>query len=129
MSTYAAIFVMDEKTKKFNGVSVKYDGYVKNGVGETLFKYWNNYGKAVQLVSNTPSDIRELGTDINSISYFSDEPAKRREKFRDLSYDEMLNQGKQFDYLYVMMVNDHTCWDWKVQFDDGFHSVSEFFEY
>lgn len=78
MSTYAAIFLKDEKTGLYNGISVKYDGYINGGVGETLYRNWRNLDNIKGLCNGKRTDMRILGKDMESSEWFTNETPGRR---------------------------------------------------
>lgn len=101
MSTYAAVFLKNPNTGLFSGFDVKYDGYIKGGVGEILYKNYNDINKISELCYDTRSEMSQLDPDYKKCEWFSDEAPRRFKKYKNLTFDQMINQGKQCDYCYI----------------------------
>ena len=101
MSTYAAVFMKNPNTGLFSGFDVKYDGYIEGGVGEILYKNYNDINKISELCYDSRSEMRQLDPDYKKCEWFSDEAPTRAKKYKNLSFDQMINQGKQCDYCYI----------------------------
>jgi hypothetical protein len=71
MSTHAQIILHTNDNKfKFKSIYVHYDGYVKNGVGETLWFAYDTYQSVETLFKKSEGfDIRTLG---DEVSFFDD---------------------------------------------------------
>jgi hypothetical protein len=69
MSTHAQI-ILHTNDNKFKTIYVHYDGYVKNGVGETLWFAYDTYQAVETLFKKSNGyDIRTLG---DELSFFDD---------------------------------------------------------
>lgn len=107
MSTHAAIYYYDPETELYDGVTVNWDGYIKDGgVGETLFIHWNSPEKVKALCTDERSEIRTLDTNITDTEWYDDESPYRAAKWKNLTWDKILysNIG-QVDYNYIFKDN------------------------
>lgn len=101
MSTYAAVFMKNPNTGLYSGFDVKYDGYIEGGVGEILYKNYNDINKISKLCYDSRSEMRQLEPEVEACDWFSDEAPTRAKKYKNLSFDQMINQGKQCNYCYI----------------------------
>ena len=67
MSTHSYIAI-ENKDGSINAVYCHFDGYIKGGVGETLFKHYNKRKLVKQLISH--GEISSLGNTINDTDFY-----------------------------------------------------------
>ena len=101
MSTSALLAYKDENNTYFIN-SVNFDGYIKNGVGDTLRDCWSGdereQEEILELVQANP--IRSLGPDFPSTEFYPSRSTfmKKRE---GLNWEELTNMAGNFNYTYV----------------------------
>lgn len=101
MSTSAMIVFQDLNDICF-GVSVNFDGYIEDGVGETLFRYWHNEDDIKEICVNSKKSIRCFGDIMSDIEYYDDVYSiTLANRLKNMSYDKMLNEAGSFNYTYI----------------------------
>lgn len=104
MSTHASItlYTNDNKVKS---IYVHYDGYIKGGVGETLWFGYDTYQAVESLFTNGNGyDIRILGLTSDETEYFNDHnvgannPIPEDSKVNLYEYNYLFADGKWYVY-------------------------------
>ena len=110
MSTNAVIFCKNSEGT-FDGISVHFDGYIDNGVGEQLLTYWTN-NEDIRKLCGTKKQIRSFGDSFNEIEFFDDDlnPICRKQikALKGLTFVQMNNACHQYNYAYFWDVIDDT---------------------
>lgn len=106
MSTTAAIFYYNPETDLYDGVTVQYDGYIKDGgVGETLFLYWNSTEKVKELCTDKRSAIRSIDTTI--IDWYDDDDQNRAKRWKNQNWMALIDSKfGSVDYSYIFKNNE-----------------------
>lgn len=108
MSTNAVIFCKNSEGT-FDGISVHFDGYIDNGVGEQLLNYWTN-NEDIRKLCGTKKQIRSFGDSFNEVEFFDDDSnpicRKQIKALKDLTFDQMKNACGQYNYAYFWTKKD-----------------------
>ena len=98
-----------------NCVSVNWDGYIENGVGETLYNNWQD-GNEVKKLCSMNKEVRSLESTMKGTEFYADEPLsrKRAKKLKNLTIDEVKNKSGNYSYTYVWEEDNP---GWKVLLD------------
>lgn len=123
MSTNALI-VYKNNSGISNCISVHWDGYIKNGVGELLHTHWQNPIDISKLCS-LKKEIREFGSSMNNIEFYESDPYmnKRTKKLKNLTFEMVENYSGNYDYTYVW---DESNPGWKVFDGRALNRIEEF---
>lgn len=103
MSTNALI-VYEKKNGKYDCISVEYDGYIKEGVGETLHRYWHNDFDIKKLCA-VKDDIRSLGFEFDDVEFYHRPNRANSAKMKNLTWDEVVEMN-WCSYVYVHFQTD-----------------------
>ena len=110
MSTNALIAYKNENGK-YNVNSIHYDGYIKDGVGQSLAENWTSFENIKSLCNG--AEIRCLGETLKDTEVFSDYAMGRR---KNLTFDELCNTAGNYDYSYVY---EDDMWRWLEHHEDA----------
>jgi len=108
MSTNAVIFCKNSEGI-FDGISVHFDGYINNGVGEQLLTHWTN-NEDIRKLCGTKKQIRSFGDSFNEIDFFDDDSdpicRKQIQALKGLTFVQMNNACHQYNYAYFWTDKD-----------------------
>lgn len=97
MSTHAAIWTYFNDIQnniQYKGTYVQFDGYVMEGTGEMLFKFWKNPNDIQKLVKR---DIRSIGNSIEDTQFY---PDRTSNYMRTNDKSKIIDNNHQ-DYVYL----------------------------
>ena len=106
MSTrsYICIELTEKAKQEFNtqneifGVYCHYDGYIKDGVGETLLKHYTSYAKAKRLMKH--GDMSSLGDSIKECNFYNNPSLNTTFNFKDIRNSNFF----MICYIYVYRI-------------------------
>lgn len=106
MSTNALI-VFKNKEDLCTCIFVNYDGYIENGVGETLYNYWHDNAEVEKLCSLN-KEIRCFGSSIETIEFFEEDPEsiRRSKTLKNISFKDLKRLLYNYCYIYMWEEKD-----------------------
>lgn len=120
MSTRSRVGIID-KDKHIKSIYIHFDGYIQGGVGETLFKYYQDVDTIKALIELGDCSILHNTPQETAGSAYGKAPAIENCSLEDL-YDNWVESGE--DYLYVYSIPEK---QWYVHYlgDEGFRLLED----
>lgn len=104
MSTNALIvFRQNNKKRTCNCILVNFDGYIQDGVGETLYNYWTDNEENKKLCAKN-NDIRSFGINFGDIEfYYNSDNAKKFKCMKNIMFNTMKKIDACYTYIWDEM--------------------------
>lgn len=110
-----ALIVFKNVDGIYNCISVHWDGYIDNGVGEILYKNWQN-NEDIKTLCGLNKEIRCFDSTFDTIEFYADDPElfRRIKRMKNLTLDRVKNLSGNYSFTYIWEEDNP---GWKVLLD------------